>query len=113
MKRSIITSLVLAIAFSFGAMAQKGPAYKNAKPSEKYDGTSVVKLRVDPNSVKGHEAKNQRFADFKEPKTVMTASLDSNEIASEKKYKEVDVKSSDSKYTKGLKGPKFKNYRGK
>ncbi len=115
MKRSIITTLAIAIAFlSFNAMAQlKGPAYKNAKASEKYQGTSEVQVAKDPTALKGPEAKNNRFDAFKEAKPVMTASVDSNTAAPEKKYKVVDLKAKETKHTKGLKGPRFKNYRGK
>ncbi len=113
MKRIATTTLALAITlFSFNVMAQlKGPAYKNGSISEKYQGTSEVKVANEPASVKGPVAKNNRFAAFENDKSVVTASLDSNTTAPEKKYKVVNLKSTKTKYDKGLKGPKFKNYK--
>tara|TARA_B100000989_G_scaffold225117_1_gene172421 strand:- start:63 stop:410 length:348 start_codon:yes stop_codon:yes gene_type:complete len=115
MKKIATTTLALAITFfAFNAMAQlKGPAYKNASISEKYQGTSEVKVANEPAAIKGPVAKNNRFAAFDEDKAVVvTAAADGN-TAAKKNYKVVDLKSSETKYDKGLKGPKFKNHRGR
>ncbi len=113
MKKIITTTLTLAIAlFALNVSAQlKGPAYKNASISEKYQGTSEVKVANEPSAVKGPVAKNNRFAAFEEDKTsVVTASADSD-TAAKKNYKVVNLQSTETKYDKGLKGPKFKNYK--
>ncbi|MBV6643779.1 MAG: hypothetical protein KI791_23875 [Cyclobacteriaceae bacterium] len=112
MKKIITTTLTIAIAlFAFNVSAQlKGPAYKNASISEKYQGTSEVKVANEPSAIKGPVAKNNRFAAFEEDKPVVTASADGN-TAAKKNYKVVDLQASETKYDKGLKGPKFKNYK--
>ncbi|MEQ8338103.1 MAG: hypothetical protein RIA62_12195 [Cyclobacteriaceae bacterium] len=114
MKKIATTTLALTITFfAFNAMAQlKGPAYKNASISEKYQGTSEVKVANEPSAVKGPVAKNNRFAAFESETPVVTASADSN-TAAKKNYKVVNLKSAETKYDKGLKGPKFKNHRGR
>ena len=114
MKNLITATLVIAITlFSVDAMAQlKGPAYKNASVKEKYQGDSKVIMENNPTELKGPEAKNQKFGSLDKTEPVVTASLnDSNVMVSQNKYKVVDVKASESKFDKGLKGPKFKNYR--
>ncbi|XOV93835.1 MAG: hypothetical protein ACFHWX_03800 [Bacteroidota bacterium] len=114
MKNLITASLAIAITlFSFNAMAQlKGPAYKNASVKEKYQGDSKVTMTNNPTELKGPEAKNQKFGSLDKTEPVLTASLnDSNMAINQKKYKVVDVKASESKFDKGLKGPRFKNYR--
>jgi len=115
MKKIATTTLALAIAlFSFNAMAQlKGPAYKNGSISEKYQGTSEVKVAEEPASVKGPVAKNNRFAAFEEDKSVVITASADGKSAAKKNYKVVNLKSSETKYDKGLKGPKFKNHKGK
>lgn len=113
MKRLSTPLFTIAIAlFAFVATAQdKGPAFKNAKVSEKYAGTSVVKMSTEPGAVKGPMAKNNRFSDFKEPQAVMTAGADGTQVAQDRKYKVVDLQDSESKITRNVKGPKFKNQR--
>ncbi len=109
-----LASAILLVSFGMNAQSLKGPAYKNGSISEKYQGNSKVAVRVDPTAVKGPEAKNHRHIKSQSEKVILTASLkDTNYVADPKHYKVVDLKAKETKHSKGLKGPKFKNYRGK
>lgn len=97
--------LAIAMVFSFGltvqAMAQKkdlkGPAYKNAHPSEKYAGNDELLVRGrQAQRVKGPAAKNRKAWE-----------TDKSE------YREAELDKFAGKNTKGLKGPAYKNYRPK
>lgn len=91
-------TLILGLMISFGAMAQdkplKGPAYKNAAPSEKYKGGSTLLIRGNTPKPKGPKAKNQKPWE-----------IDKSE------YKVVRLDELKGKNTKGLKGPAYKNYK--
>lgn len=116
MNRSVALTLALAVGIllSLGTTAQskkKGPAYKNASISEKYQGTSQVIVRTDPTELQGPKAKNHKPSDNDYSGVVYTASLSDSNYTADKKFKVIDLKSSKTKYDKGLKGPRFKNYK--
>lgn len=99
MVKSIVTTLVLGLAISFSAAAQnsglKGPAYKNASPSEKYSGSDKILVKgKNAKKLQGPEAKNQK-----------PGSADRSE------YTVVRLDDLNGKNTKGLKGPAYKNYK--
>lgn len=116
------------VAFTGFAQVQnlKGPKYKNAKPSEKYNGKSEVLIKENPTQFQGPEYKNFKSKNYKtevlDPKKIET--LDGNLIVStENKIYETEegeekiifkrVKTTDmkGKNTKGLKGPAYKNHK--
>jgi hypothetical protein len=124
----LISALSLLVAFSGFAQTKplKGPKYKNAKPSEKYDGNSSVLMKENPNQFQGPEYKNFN------PNNYEIEVLDSNKIeksdvnlvvSTENKvyeteetkeviiYRRIDTKDMKGKNTKGLKGPAYKNYK--
>lgn len=98
MIKAATTTLILSLALCFGAMAQnkplKGPAYKNAAPSEKYKGSSTLLVRGKAPKLKGPEAKNQKPWE-----------IDKSD------YQVVRLDQLKGKNTKGLKGPAYKNYK--
>lgn len=96
-----VTTLVLGLALTLNANAQtaqlQGPAYKNAKPTEKYSGSDklLVKGR-NAKRLQGPEAKNRR-----------PGKGDKSE------YTVVRLDKLNGKNTKGLQGPAYKNYKPK
>ncbi len=98
MLKFVLTTLVIVFALSLEANAQskplKGPAYKNASPSEKYKGSSAVLVRDNQSKPKGPEAKNQKQWD-----------IDRSD------YQAIKIDELKGKNTKGLKGPAYKNYK--
>lgn len=124
----LISALTLFVAFSGFAQTKplKGPKFKNAKPSEKYDGNSSVLMKENPNQIQGPAYKNFN------PRNYEIEVLDSNKIkktdvdlvvSTENKiyeteetkeviiYKRIETKDMKGKNTKGLKGPAYKNYK--
>lgn len=74
----------------------KGPAYKNASPSEKYSGSDALLVKKESKQLKGPQAKNQ--------KPWQTDKSD---------YQLVRFDEMTGKNSKGLKGPAYKNYKPK
>ena len=123
----LISALSLFVAISgFAQSTLKGPKFKNAKPSEKYDMNSSVLMKENPNQLQGPAFKNF------DPKKYQIEVSDSNSIekpdidlvvSTENKiyetdenketiiYKRVETKDMKGKNTKGLKGPAYKNYK--
>lgn len=98
MKRILAIAAVFSIGFSLQAFAQekalKGPAYKNAHPSEKYGTNDQLLVRAeDAKQVKGPKAKNQR------------------PVVREAEAEVIDLDKLNGKNTKELKGPAYKNYK--
>ena len=98
MLKAATTTLILGLAICFSANAQskslKGPAYKNASPTEKYKGSSTLLVNGKAAKAKGPEAKNQKPWD-----------IDKSE------FEVVRLDELKGKNTKGLKGPAYKNYK--
>lgn len=98
MKRIFVIAAVFFLGVSLQAMAQekplKGPAYKNAHPSEKYAVNDQLLVRADDAKLaKGPKAKNRR------PGVGQTEA----EV--------IELDKLNGKNTKGLKGPAYKNYK--
>ena len=128
MKKSIlISALSLIVVFSGFAQTKdlKGPNYKNAKPSEKYEGNSSVLIRENPNQFQGPENKNFKSSNYdmevidsnglQKPEKLTASTEEKNYAAEEGKetiiYRRVETKDMKGKNTKGLKGPAYKNYK--
>ncbi len=104
-----------------------GPKYKNAHPSDKYDGTSEVLMRENPRQFQAAEFKNvdtwkfekeiiEPGNKFQAPAEDLMASNDPNFLAEEDNsekiiYKRVDINEVEGINKKGLKGPAYKNYK--
>ena len=130
MKKSILIA-VLSIVVIFSGLAQtnglKGPAYKNAKVSEKYDGNSTLLIKVNPRQFQGPQYKNFNKNDYEIEIIDSNSDLqkpDSDLIVSSKNviyttdkgtekiiYRRVHTKDMKGKNLKGLKGPAYKNYK--
>jgi hypothetical protein len=128
--KQLIAIAALSFVVVFSGFAQsndlKGPKYKNAKISEKYDGNSSILINENPNQFKGPERKNFKPNDYQVeiidmqeiqlPNIDIVASTDSKMYTSEDEnekiiYRRVETKDMESKNTKGLKGPAYKNYK--
>ena len=101
MKRILAIAMALSLGLTVQAMAQKkqlkGPAYKNAHPSEKYAGTDELLVRgQQAQHIKGPAAKNRKAWE-----------TDKSE------HRVVELDKLGGKNTKGLKGPAYKNNRPK
>ena len=124
-----IISLSLIVVFSGFAQTNdlKGPKYKNAKISEKYDGNKSVLTNEDPNQFQGPERKNfdprnyqieitESTPEFKTPDIDLVVSTENKAYTSDEGkekiiYRRVETKDMNGKNTKGLKGPAYKNYK--
>ena len=128
MKKSIlIAALSLIVVFTGFAQTKdlQGPNYKNAKPSEKYEGNSSILIRENPNQFQGPEYKNFNPANYdkevidsnglQKPDKLTASTENKNYSAEEGKeiiiYRRVETKDMKGKNTKGLKGPAYKNYK--
>ena len=128
--KQLIAIAALSLVIVFSGLAQskdsKGPNYKNAKISEKYDGNSTILIKENPNQLKGPERKNFdpkdyqiEVIDVKEiqlPNIDIVASTDNKIYTAEEEketiiYKRVQTMDMKGKNTKGLKGPAYKNYK--
>ena len=123
-----IATLSLVVVLSGFAQTKdlKGPKYKNAKTSEKYDGNNTILIKENPNQLKGPERKNFNpkgyqieVIDIEEielPNIDIVATTENKIYTTEGEketiiYKRVHTKNMKSKHTKGLKGPAYKNYK--
>ena len=129
MKRVIgIVALSLVIIFSGFAQSNdlKGPKYKNAKPSEKYEGESSVLIRDNPNQFQGPEYKNFDPGNYEKqvlvpeklelPAIDLVVSTENKDYSTDEGkeviiYRRIETKDMKGKNTKGLKGPAYKNYK--
>lgn len=127
MKKSILfTVLALGVVFAGLAQNKKGPAYKNAKASEKYAGTSTVLINENPSQFQGPEFKNFDRNKYEiviidsensnQPDENLVASIDSVIYSADGKkekiiYRKLDTEDLKGKNTLGLKGPAYKNYK--
>ena len=123
-----VTTLALSIVFSGFAQTNdlKGPKYKNAKPSVKYEGNDSFLMKDNPNQFQGPEFKNFNpgnyekeiigSEDLQKPDVDMIVSTENRIYKSEEEkekiiYKRVHTKDMKGKNSKGLKGPAYKNYK--
>lgn len=123
-----IATLSLVVVFTGFAQTKdlKGPKYKNAKISQKYDGNSTILIKENPNQLQGPERKNFNPKDYQMevidinerqlPNIDIVASTENKIYTSEEGtetiiYKRVQTKDMKGKNTKGLKGPAYKNYK--
>lgn len=122
----VVLSLLIAVSGFAQSRDLKGPKYKNAKSSERSNGSSSLLIREDPYQLQGPESKNFRIWNFKmeviSPDQLEKANqdlvastedriyktLDEKEVII---YRRVETKDMKSKNTKGLKGPAYKNYK--
>ena len=126
MKKSLsILALSLAIVIT-GFSQTKGPKYKNAKPSVKYDGETSVIVKENPNQFQAVEYKNLNTRKYDKvilnsgekqmPQPDMIVSTEANKTyasdGEEKEqiiYRRLETKDMKGKNTLGLKGPAYKN----
>jgi hypothetical protein len=123
-----VVALTLGIVFSGFAQTKdlKGPKYKNAKPSVKYDGSTSILIREDPYQIQGPKYKNFNPRNYKKviirpdelemPNVDLVVSTEDKiyRTGDEKEkiiYRRVQTKDMKGKNTKGLKGPAYKNYK--
>ncbi|MBV6646424.1 MAG: hypothetical protein KI790_13295 [Cyclobacteriaceae bacterium] len=128
MKKSLlITIFALAVVFSgFAQNDLKGPAYKNAKASEKFEGNTSVLMKVNPRQFQGPAYKNLKKSNYEieiidSKKTIdlqddLIVSTKNNIYVSDKGvekiiFKRVRTADMKGKNAKGLKGPAYKNYK--
>ncbi len=127
MKKSIIiAALSLAVVFTGFAQNEKGPAYKNAKPSEKYKGNSSVLIKEDARQFQGPEYKNFNRNSYEveiidnnnvdQPKDDLIVSSKNVIYATDEGtekiiFRRVETKDMKGKNSLGLKGPAYKNYK--
>lgn len=129
--KQLIAIFTLSVVVVFAGFTQskdlKGPSYKNAKISERYDGNSSILVKEDPNQLQGPEKKNFKPGNYEieisstpekleRPNIDLVVSTDNKIYGSinEKEkiiYKRVETKDMNSKNKKGLKGPAYKNYK--
>ena len=129
--RKLIAVATLSLSIVFSGFAQtkdlKGPKYKNAKPSEKYDGNTSLLVKDNPNQFQGPEYKNfnpKKYEkeivgskeDPQKPDVDMIVSTENRIYKSEEEkekiiYSRVHTKDMKGKNTKGLKGPAYKNHK--
>lgn len=114
-KIAFIFALSLGVLISASAQTKKGPAYKNAHPADKYDGTSTVLVEEDPGSLQGPAYKNYKHAHVKKSEgsddlyvSTRRGTYKAN-AQDTKTFKSVEIKANSKK--KNLKGPAYKNYR--
>jgi hypothetical protein len=129
MKKVIfISALSMLVAISgFAQSSQKGPRYKNTKPSERNEGTSSVLIKENPNQFQGPTFKNFDARNYQieiiddsmkleMPENELVVSTENRiyetEDGKEKIiYRRIDTKEMEGKNKKGLKGPAYKNYK--
>ena len=129
--KQLIAVATLSLIVVFSGLAQskekKGPNYKNAKISEKYDGNSSILTNTDPNQFQGPEKKNFKPGNYqieisstpeelKRPNIDLVVSTENkNYTLDDGKekiiYKRVQTKDMKGKNTQGLKGPAYKNHK--
>jgi hypothetical protein len=121
MRRILLATLMIA-AVAFAAEAQsnklKGPKYKNASPEVKYKGQSTIWVAENAGDLQGPEYKNYNKKNdvFTSETGTMTASIKGDVVLPEnvegsKVYAPLNLKDNKGINTKGLKGPRYKNYR--
>ena len=127
MKKSVIIA-VLSLGVVFAGLAQnksKGPAYKNAKASEKHAGTSTVLVKEDPKQFQGPEFKNLNKRQYEIEILEPLAPINSNDLVASVDstlytlddnkekiiYRRVETKNMKGKNTLKLKGPAYKNHK--
>ncbi len=121
MKKLILTTAVSFIIITAGFAQTKeltGPKYKNAKPSEKYKGSSSLLIREKPNKFQGPQFKNfnpRKYVKIERRNIDLLDSIEKKTYETEKKeiiiYRRVETSEMKGKNTKGLKGPAYKNYK--
>ena len=125
MKKSVIVA-VLSLGVVFAGLAQsksKGPAYKNAKASEKHAGTSTVLIKEDPKQFTGPELKNLKRKNYEIEILEPNAPLNSKDLVAAKDstlytlgdnkekiiFRRVETSDMKGKNSLKLKGPAYKN----
>ncbi len=101
-KLAIILTAFTLVAFSAQAQT-KGPKYKNAAPSEKYDGKKTVWLAENPSELKGPAKKN-----YKPGKAVYAESA-TEQADGKVVFASIDINERKGINDLGLKGPRYKN----